>query len=150
MRSLFLALAAAAAMLAAGCGMTQIEEAQEEFSESPEEKLEREGRELAESSGPKRSEDWVVGTIVEVTRDFKVLTLSFPVGSEVSKGDVFLIYRDYKPLPASRHPNTHYRQLYLGRAEVTTVARTGCEARILHRVTENPIKPGDTAITKIY
>jgi len=149
MRNLTL-LALVAAALAAGCGKTDIDRAKDAVTESPEEKLERTGMTAVETGGSARDERRVTGEVLDVSPDFSVITIKLPQGSAVAVGDVFTIYQQFKPLPRSRYRTTDFKEMYLGRAQVTAVAASGCAAKVLHRVTENPIKPGDTAVTKSY
>ena len=145
-------LAAALILALAGCGATQVEEAAELVTESPEEQFEREGREAVEpdTGEPKRDANWVVGTVAEVSTDFKQVILKVPAESDIVTGDVFTIYRNYRDLPASKYLHTHDKQLYLGKAQVTAAGGQAAQAKILHRVTENPIKVGDSAIAKVF
>ena len=108
-------------------------------------------RKLEPDTGePKRDANWVVGTVAEVSTDFKQVILKVPAESDIVTGDVFTIYRNYRDLPASKYLHTHYKQLYLGKAQVTAAGGQAAQAKILHRVTENPIKVGDTAIATVF
>ena len=142
---------AACALLAAiaGCGKTQVEEAQEIVTESPQEKAEREGLVVVDST-PKRDEKWVVAEVIGVSIDFSTVDLKIPEGADVATGDVFTVYKDYKPLPASRNLHTHFNQLYLGKVQVTHVGQRAASAKVLHRATVTPIKAGDSAVAKSY
>jgi hypothetical protein len=140
----------AAAALAAGCGKTDVEKAKDAVTESPEEKLERTGMAPVEAPGGARDERRVVGEVLEVKADFSAVTIKLPRGADVVVGDVFTVYQQYKPLPQSRYRQTDFKEMYLGKVQVTAVAASGCEAKVLHRVTDNPIRPGDAAVAKSY
>jgi len=161
-------LAVSAALLLGACGKSQLEEAEKTIALSLDEQEQRRITEL--EVGPlsaiehpnirkidpdpspvgRGSEDWVVAKVTVVSDDFKTLRLKLPADSDVQPGDIFEIYRDYKDLPKSRYVDAHFKQLYLGRAKVLAVGEGSAAATILHRVTEVPIKAGDSAVAKAY
>ncbi len=140
----------AGGMALAGCSGGRIKDIREPV-ETPEVSQD-DGGAAAEipGSNPARNEDWVVGKVSDITIDFVALTLVFNEGADVKVNDIFVIYKDLKELPKSRYLDTAYKQMYVGKVKVTEVGAAGCKAKVLHMVTDNPIKAGDTAIAKSY